>query len=90
MTFECHTRPLAAIRSELNFFTPPDRTASLSLRQKIEVGPVSGESNVIYWLRTHNIEPAPSVVKAVYAKAKESKRILTKDEILAVVQTAGA
>jgi 2-isopropylmalate synthase len=53
--------------------------------QVIEVGPMSGESNVIYWLQKHNIEPQREWVTAIFNKAKSSNRILTDDEILEIV-----
>jgi len=57
------------------------------MKQTIEVGPVSGESNVVYWLKQHNIKPSPNVVKAVFEMAKESNRVLLDQEILEVVES---
>ncbi len=54
-------------------------------RQEIEVGPMSGESNVIYWLRSHDIEATPDRVQAVFQRAKSVDRLLTEEEIRAVV-----
>ncbi|HET9225311.1 MAG TPA: LeuA family protein [Thermoanaerobaculia bacterium] len=53
-------------------------------RQIIEVGPMSGESNVIYWLKERRIETDPELVKAIFQKAKESVRILEEAEILEI------
>ncbi len=50
-------------------------------RQEIEVGPMSGESNVIWWLEQHGIEPTPERVRAVFEKAKSVNRVLADDEI---------
>jgi 2-isopropylmalate synthase len=58
-------------------------------RQEIEVGPMSGESNVVCWLRDHGIEPEEELVKAVFARAKESKALLTEEEILAICRERG-
>jgi 2-isopropylmalate synthase len=58
-------------------------------RQEIEVGPMSGESNVVCWLRDHGIEPEDGLVKAVFARAKESKTLLTEEEILAICRERG-
>jgi isopropylmalate/homocitrate/citramalate synthase len=58
-------------------------------RQEIEVGPMSGESNVVCWLRDHGIEPEDGLVKAVFARAKESKTLLSEEEILAVCRERG-
>ncbi len=54
-------------------------------RQEIEVGPMSGESNVVYWLETRRIEPTRERVQAVFQRAKSVDRLLTDDEIHAVL-----
>ena len=54
--------------------------------QIIEVGPMSGISNVQCWLEDHHIEPRPDLVDAVFRRAKESDRMLLDEEILEVVQ----
>jgi 2-isopropylmalate synthase len=53
-------------------------------RQIIEVGPMSGESNVVYWLRERGIETEPELVRAIFQRAKESVRILEEAEILEI------
>jgi len=57
--------------------------------QEIEVGPMCGESNVVFWLQRRGIEPRPEIVKAVFEAAKTSDRLLTEDEIRAVIRRAG-
>ncbi|NOT34860.1 MAG: 2-isopropylmalate synthase [Candidatus Eisenbacteria bacterium] len=59
-------------------------------RQSIEVGPMSGESNVIYWLESHSIEATPERVKAVFARAKSVDRMLEDAEIRAVLDSLAA
>ena len=54
-------------------------------RQAIEVGPMSGLSNVQCWLEDHGIEPRTELVEAIFRRAKESDHILPDEEILAVV-----
>lgn len=54
--------------------------------QEIEIGPMSGASNVAYWLEQRDIEPTSQLVQAVLGRAKESNRLLTQEEILAVVR----
>jgi 2-isopropylmalate synthase len=49
--------------------------------QGIEVGPMSGEHNVRFWLRKHGIEPHPLFIEKILAAAKRSNRILSEDEI---------
>ncbi|HSN69731.1 MAG TPA: 2-isopropylmalate synthase, partial [Thermoanaerobaculia bacterium] len=51
-------------------------------KQEIEVGPMSGNSNVVCYLRERGLEPTPSVVAAVLQVAKQSNRVLTEQEIL--------
>jgi 2-isopropylmalate synthase len=53
--------------------------------QEIEVGPMSGKSNVVFWLEKRGIPPSDPVVNRVFQKAKASPTILTEEEILAEV-----
>jgi len=53
-------------------------------RQIIEVGPMSGESNVVFWLQERGIEKNPELVRAIFQRAKESVRILEEAEILEI------
>jgi 2-isopropylmalate synthase len=55
--------------------------------QEIEVGPMSGESNVIYWLKQHGIEPEPLLVKKIFAHAKSQDRILSTQELLTLASS---
>jgi 2-isopropylmalate synthase len=54
--------------------------------QEIEVGPMSGESNVIFWLERRGIEPTRERVEAVFHRAKSVDRILTDAEIQSVLE----
>jgi isopropylmalate/homocitrate/citramalate synthase len=54
-------------------------------RQEIEVGPMSGESNVIFWLESRGLEASASRVQAVFDRAKNVDRVLTDAEIHAVL-----
>jgi isopropylmalate/homocitrate/citramalate synthase len=56
------------------------------LEQIIDVGPMSGKSNVLFWLERHGIPPTDDVVERVYARAKSSDHTLTESEILECVQ----
>src|SRR6185503_17753963 len=53
--------------------------------QEIEVGPMSGKSNVVYWLERHGITPDEEMVDRVFRRAKVSRTVLTEREILAEV-----
>ena len=61
--------------------------AMIGRRQVIEIGPMSGISNVQCWLEDRGIEPRAEIVEAVFRRAKESDRILADDEIHAVLQS---
>ncbi|MGH9388880.1 MAG: 2-isopropylmalate synthase, partial [Vicinamibacteria bacterium] len=56
------------------------------LSQKIEVGPMSGISNVQYWLSSHGKPSDDALVRAIFEKAKASNRVLEDEEIEAVVR----
>jgi 2-isopropylmalate synthase len=49
--------------------------------QEIEIGHMSGESNVVYWLTRRRIDPHPELVARLLAVAKSCDHILTDDEI---------
>ena len=49
--------------------------------QKIEIGPMSGKSNVVFWLEKHGIEPADELVERIFARAKQAARLLTEAEL---------
>jgi 2-isopropylmalate synthase len=52
--------------------------------QQIEVGFMSGASNVIYWLHQHGVTPNDALVTEIISAAKERNRILTDDELLGI------
>jgi 2-isopropylmalate synthase len=54
------------------------------LEQVIEIGPLSGRSNVIYWLEKRGIPATEELVGRIFEAAKKSTRILTEEEILAL------
>jgi isopropylmalate/homocitrate/citramalate synthase len=54
------------------------------LEQVVEIGPMSGKSNVLYWLSRHNIPATEEVVNRIFDAAKQSSRVLTEQELLAL------
>ncbi len=54
--------------------------------QEIEVGFMSGASNVIYYLERRGWPHGSEVVQAVLAKAKQSARLLTEEDIRQAVE----
>lgn len=57
-------------------------------RQEIEVGHMSGLSNVIYWLDSRDIQFDDALAKEILAKAKSTNRVLSEDEIMTIVREA--
>ncbi len=54
--------------------------------QQIEIGPMSGSSNVIHWLESRGRAAPPDAVRAILDAAKHSRRLLTEEEILGILQ----
>ncbi len=55
------------------------------LQQVIEIGPMSGKSNVIYWLESRGIEATDERVARIYERAKASSAVLSEAEVRALV-----
>ncbi len=49
--------------------------------QEVEVGAMSGRSNVDFWLESHGYASSPALVERILKAAKESPRVLTEAEI---------
>ena len=57
-------------------------------KQRIEVGPMSGLSNVKYWLRERGLDPDDQALCGrIFDAAKRSDHTLTESEILFICQT---
>jgi isopropylmalate/homocitrate/citramalate synthase len=77
--FRKHDRPLmdavyAAVPASL-----------VGREQEIEVGPMSGRSNVIFWLESRGLPATDEVVDRVFAAAKASNRTLTHEQVQSLV-----
>jgi len=59
--------------------------ALVGRRQEIEIGPMAGHSNVVYWLEMNGYDPNPVRVDRILQFAKNSPRILSEAEIRAVI-----
>lgn len=55
--------------------------------QEICIGPMSGISNVTYWLRHREIEPDPHTIKAILKAAKASDHNLSDEEVYLVIKS---
>jgi 2-isopropylmalate synthase len=51
------------------------------MEQIIDVGPMSGKSNVLYWLEQRSIPASEEIVERIYQRAKSSDHTLTEMEI---------
>ena len=58
--------------------------------QEIEVGPMSGKSNVVFWLERHGVDADDELVDRIFRRAKASSTVLTEQEILTEIQQARA
>jgi 2-isopropylmalate synthase len=57
------------------------------LDQIIDVGPMSGKSNVLFWLERRGIAASDDVVERIYLRAKQSDHTLSEEEILDCVSS---
>ncbi len=53
--------------------------------QEIEVGPMSGKSNVVYWLERRGLVADEACVERIFAAAKKARGVLTESEIRALL-----
>lgn len=54
-------------------------------RQIVELGPMSGQSNVVHWLESHGIVPEQSLVNHLFTRCKASVAVLSEDEVQGIV-----
>jgi 2-isopropylmalate synthase len=50
-------------------------------QQEIEVGPMSGKSNVVFWLESRGLPATDEIVDRIFAAAKASNRTLTHEQV---------
>jgi 2-isopropylmalate synthase len=62
--------------------------AMFGREQIIAIGPMSGLSNVHFWMKKRGLEAGAGVAEAVLKAAKEGDRLLTDDEVLVIVERA--
>jgi 2-isopropylmalate synthase len=56
------------------------------MQQIIDVGPMSGKSNVLYWLEQRSIPASEDLVDRIYKRAKSSDHTLSEAEIRECLQ----
>jgi 2-isopropylmalate synthase len=59
--------------------------ALVGRQQAIEIGPMSGKSNVVYWLERRGLEATEERVDRIFSKAKAASGVLTEEEIRALI-----
>jgi 2-isopropylmalate synthase len=60
------------------------------LEQIIDVGPMSGKSNVLFWLERRGIPASEEVVDRIYQRAKKSDHTLSEAEIFECIPSEAA
>lgn len=56
-------------------------------KQQIDIGPMSGESNVIFWLKEHRYPTNDGLVKKIIDYAKQTDRVLRDEDVEAIINT---
>jgi 2-isopropylmalate synthase len=59
-------------------------------RQEIEIGPMSGQSNVHFWLEAHGYVAEAHLVESVFAACKKADSLLTSEQIHSIVAACRA
>lgn len=52
------------------------------LEQVVEIGPMSGKSNVVYWLEKRGLDANEETVSRIYERAKQASAVLSDEEIM--------
>jgi isopropylmalate/homocitrate/citramalate synthase len=56
--------------------------AMIGREQEVDVGPMSGKSNVVFWLEKRGYPADEETVERIFAKAKASPGVLSEEDIL--------
>jgi len=56
--------------------------------QEIDIGPMSGRSNVVFWLQRRGLPCGDELIDRIFNAAKASATVLTDEEILGLVEAA--
>ncbi len=63
--------------------------ALVGCRQIIEIGPMSGESNVIYWLQENGYPADKELVRLIFERAKDAPSVLREGELHEICRAWG-
>ena len=53
--------------------------------QEVDVGPMSGRSNVVFWLERRGLQATDEIVDRIFAAAKESDSVLSEETIRSLI-----
>jgi len=62
--------------------------SEFGLEQKIRIGPMSGRTNVYFWLEEHGIQSTEELVDKIFKAAKKSNHLLTDNEINKIIKSS--
>lgn len=54
-------------------------------QQEIEIGPMSGKSNVVFWLESRGLPVTDEMVDRIFTIAKSSNRMLTHEQVQSIL-----
>jgi 2-isopropylmalate synthase len=57
-------------------------------KQEIEIGPMSGNSNVQHYLAAHSIPATPELIETIIEHAKKCTHVLSEEEVLEIIRLA--
>ena len=80
---KAHKRGQAQLANLVYSGVPAD---TIGRRQEIEIGPMSGNSNVVWFLQEHDLPCNPEIMRAILEVAKKSDHLLTEEDVIAIVQ----
>jgi 2-isopropylmalate synthase len=60
--------------------------APFGLAQEIEIGKMSGKSNVIFWLEQRGVDPSDELITRILDAAHQSSEVLTQPQLEALIQ----
>ena len=53
--------------------------------QEVDVGPMSGRSNVVFWLERRGLQATDEIVDRIFAAAKASDSVLSEETIRSLI-----
>jgi 2-isopropylmalate synthase len=62
--------------------------ALVGRHQIITVGPMSGQANVVAWLKDHQMDPTPSRITLILNAAKQTTHVLSDEEIMNLMRVS--